>query len=521
MSAITRLQKETGLEEPESAPDSMTGSPSFSPVHTSSSQSSLSSLGTSSSSADGKEEGSKLEHRAHKQLNIDDVDAPLVMAAELADDEVALAAVDGDEVDAALPKALASGNTDASVQLDTKKGGEYGKLQDTFGNTFELPVFTVKDIRSAIPAHCYERNAVRFLTYVASDMMKLILIWGLAQKYLTPEYIPSTLLIRVLWVVYGIVNGCIGTGLWVLAHECGHQSCSPSKTINDTVGFICHSVLLVPYFSWKISHGKHHKATGNIERDMVFVPSTREQYAAKWKLMAHELSELVEDTPVKTATDLVLQQLFGWPIYLLNNVTGHNFHERQPEGRGIGKKNGWFGGVNHFFPSSPLYEAKDAKLILASDVGLGVVATVAITYLQHTDPTLPHYQDSSVWNFARGAAATIDRDLGFVGRHVMHGIIETHVLHHFVSNIPFYQADEASEAIKPVLGSHYRSAADEGPLGFFKALWCNSRICQWLESAPEAEGAGRKVLFYRNKNGLGLPPAKISPAGDASSKKER
>ena len=171
------------------------------------------------------------------------------------------------------------------------------------------------------------------------------------------------------------VNGCIGTGLWVLAHECGHQSCSPSKTINDTVGFICHSVLLVPYFSWKISHGKHHKATGNIERDMVFVPSTREQYAAKWKLMAHELSELVEDTPVKTATDLVLQQLFGWPIYLLNNVTGHNFHERQPEGRGIGKKNGWFGGVNHFFPSSPLYEAKDAKLILASDVGLGVVAT--------------------------------------------------------------------------------------------------------------------------------------------------
>ena len=99
MSAITRLQKETGLEEPESAPDSMTGSPSFSPVHTSSSQSSLSSLGTSSSSADGKEEGSKLEHRAHKQLNIDDVDAPLVMAAELADDEVALAAVDGDEVD--------------------------------------------------------------------------------------------------------------------------------------------------------------------------------------------------------------------------------------------------------------------------------------------------------------------------------------------------------------------------------------------------------------------------------------
>ena len=57
---------------------------------------------------------------------------------------------------------------------------------------------------------------------------------------------------------------------------------------------------------------------------------------------------------------------------------------------------------------------------------------VAITYLQHTDPSLPHYQPES-WNFARGAAATIDRDFGFVGRHIFHGIIETHVVHHLFS----------------------------------------------------------------------------------------
>lgn len=141
---------------------------------------------------------------------------------------------------------------------------------------------------------------------------------------------------------------------------------------------------------------------------------------------------------------------------------------------------------------------------------------MAITYLQHTDPTLPHYADSSVWNFARGAAATIDRDLGFIGRYMMHGIIETHVLHHFVSTIPFYHADEASEAIKPVLGVDYRSEVSGGATGFVKALWNNSRICQWLEAAPEAQGAGRTVLFYRNRNGLGLPPAKIVPAKEVS-----
>lgn len=146
---------------------------------------------------------------------------------------------------------------------------------------------------------------------------------------------------------------------------------------------------------------------------------------------------------------------------------------------------------------------------------------VAITYLQHTDPTLPHYADSSVWNFARGAAATIDRDLGFVGRHMLHGIIETHVLHHFVSTIPFYHADEASEAIKPVLGPHYRSDVAGGAVGFIQALWNNSRICQWLEAAPEARGDGTKVLFYRNRNGLGLPPAKITPAADVVGNKKQ
>ncbi len=111
---------------------------------------------------------------------------------------------------------------------------------------------------------------------------------------------------------------------------------------------------------------------------MVFVPSTREEYASKWGHLMHEVSELMEETPLMTAGSLIGQQLFGWPLYLIKNVTGHNYHERQVEERGIGKKNGFFGGVNHFNPSSPLYEAKDAKLILASDVGLAFVVSALI-----------------------------------------------------------------------------------------------------------------------------------------------
>jgi omega-6 fatty acid desaturase / acyl-lipid omega-6 desaturase (Delta-12 desaturase) len=133
---------------------------------------------------------------------------------------------------------------------------------------------------------------------------------------------------------------------------------------------------------------------------------------------------------------------------------------------------------------------------------------VAITYLQHTDPTLPHY-DGATWTFARGAAATIDREFGFIGRQLLHGIIETHVLHHYVSTIPFYHADEASEAIKPVMGVHYRSDTKGGPLGFLRAMWTSARWCQWVEPSVDAKGEGRGVHFFRNRNGLGVPPVKL------------
>lgn len=267
--------------------------------------------------------------------------------------------------------------SDGDVQLDNKsKMTANGVMIDGYGQEFELPDYTMKQIRDAIPKHCFERSAATGLYYVARDIVSLATTFYIFNKFVTPDYVPSTPVRAALWTLYTVIQGLFGTGLWVLAHECGHQSFSPSKTLNDTVGFICHSALLVPYFSWKISHGKHHKATGNVERDMVFVPKTREQYATKVGKLVHELTELMEETPIATAGDLLGQQLAGWPLYLISNITGHDNHEKHLEGKGIGKKNGWFSGVNHFNPMSPLYEKKDEKLILASDVGLLITATV-------------------------------------------------------------------------------------------------------------------------------------------------
>lgn len=61
---------------------------------------------------------------------------------------------------------------------------------------------------------------------------------------------------------------------------------------------------------------------------------------------------------------------------------------------------------------------------------------VAITYLHHTHMEVPHYAAEN-WTFVKGALATVDREFGFVGRHLFHCIIEHHVVHHlfpYVSN---------------------------------------------------------------------------------------
>jgi omega-6 fatty acid desaturase (delta-12 desaturase) len=295
------------------------------------------------------------------------------------------------ESSAAVSPADSPRHSPSSTSLSSLSDGDvtqvkkpsYGRLLDTYGNEFTPPDFTIKDIRDAIPKHCFQRSALTGYFYVLRDLALISATFAIFYNYVTPENIPSTPVRAALWAVYTIMQGFFGTGIWVLAHECGHGAFSDSNFINDFTGWVLHSALLVPYFSWKYSHSAHHKATGHMERDMVFVPRTREAQASRLGKFVHELHELTEETPIATAIHLVSQQLFGWPMYLLSNVTGHNFHERQREGRGKGKANGFFSGVNHFNPSSPLYDNKHAKYIVLSDIGL-LITLSAVYYAGNT-----------------------------------------------------------------------------------------------------------------------------------------
>ncbi len=58
----------------------------------------------------------------------------------------------------------------------------------------------------------------------------------------------------------------------------GHQSFSNSRKVNDLVGNIVHSSILVPYHGWRISHRTHHSNHGHVENDESWHPVTKSIY---------------------------------------------------------------------------------------------------------------------------------------------------------------------------------------------------------------------------------------------------
>ncbi|MEW5300352.1 MAG: hypothetical protein WDW38_008212 [Sanguina aurantia] len=345
-------------------------------------------------------------------------------------------------------------------------------------------------LKRAIPKHCFERSLLRSSYHLARNLATVGLLF-LASAFIDHPALPKALS-AALWPVYWAVQGAFLTGIWVVAHECGHGAFSDSTGINDAVGLVLHSLLLVPYFSWKHSHRRHHKNTGHLEQDEVFVPT----------VAAHDAPDapLWWTMPPTRVAYTLWMLLVGWPMYLLINASGRPYTR-------------W---ASHFDPSSPIFvNRKEGMEVLVSDaalIGVGIGLTmlgrtfgglwlvqtyiapylvvnmflVFITYMQHTHPKLPHY-GASEWEWMKGALATVDRSYGFLDP-VLHHIGDTHVAHHLFSYMPHYHAQEATQVIRELMGEHY--VRDERNV--LVALWQDMPLC--FRVRPDK--AGQQVMWF-------------------------
>lgn len=132
-----------------------------------------------------------------------------------------------------------------------------------------------------------------------------------------------------------------------------------------------------------------------MERDEVFIPFTRSELGLR---PAHEqamssnnashdsksskstfqvLDDLFEDAPFWCLSGLLIQQLFGWPAYLLKNASGQPYPK-------------W---TNHFDPKAVIFDKRHFNQIVLSDIGVfSMMAVLATwTYYRSFNEVLCYY----------------------------------------------------------------------------------------------------------------------------------
>ncbi|KAG8873843.1 hypothetical protein FRB97_006412 [Tulasnella sp. 331] len=424
-------------------------------------------------------------------------------------------------------------------QNASTKTVEDARIDDLKVGKYVVPNLTTKDLMSVIPPHCFKPSLWRSMRYFLQDIFFLSSFLYIAHTYI-PQINPENIELGhpvvynaarfVAWNVYGFLAGLWGMGLFDIGHDSGHGAFSLYRSVNDTVGFLTHTFIGVPYFSWKITHKHHHANTSHLQNDYPYVPYTR----SEWNLppvneekenmegtfvaedLQHEFSEHLEYSPVFSAVWFAAQLVIGWWAYLFADIKSQRSYPVI---------------TNHFTPKAPLFAAHQWKDVAISNFGIAIwlgsiiysikafgflpvlrtymvpyVWTnhwiIFITWLNHTDPALPHY-DGKVFTFARGALCTFDREMmggpslfdkicNYICMVATHSVMETHVAHHVCSRIPHYLAWDAKAEIDKLLAKHGINCKGA------PATW--SEGLRIMKETKFIEDTG-DVRFYKNAQG--------------------
>lgn len=70
-----------------------------------------------------------------------------------------------------------------------------------------------------------------------------------------------------VWLTIGLafINSFFLVRIFIIQHDCGHQSFLGSKRWNNMIGFVCSLFSSVPYKYWAKVHNHHHGHTGQLE----------------------------------------------------------------------------------------------------------------------------------------------------------------------------------------------------------------------------------------------------------------
>jgi acyl-lipid omega-6 desaturase (Delta-12 desaturase) len=98
------------------------------------------------------------------------------------------------------------------------------------------------------------------IVQMLTSFLPFLALWVLMYFSLQVSYL--------LTIAMAFLNAFFVVRIFIIQHDCGHQSFLGSKKWNDTIGFMCSFFSLIPYRYWAKSHSFHHGHNGQLEEEV-------------------------------------------------------------------------------------------------------------------------------------------------------------------------------------------------------------------------------------------------------------
>ena len=228
-------------------------------------------------------------------------------------------------------------------------------------------------------------NNRKAVIQVLNTVLPYLALWGLMIWSLQYSY----------WITLGlsVVAALFLVRIFILFHDCGHNSLFPSKKANQIVGFFLGILVFTPSEQWWRSHAIHHASSGNLDKRGIgdVMTLTVDEYLSK---------SSIEKFGYRLFRHPLVMFLLG-PIYMF--LISHRIAHPN-----LGKKETKFQILHNLgllllvVAMSILIGWKEYLMIQLPVIWLGGMMGIWLFFLQHQFEGV-YWASSSDWNYVESA----------------------------------------------------------------------------------------------------------------------
>ena len=141
-------------------------------------------------------------------------------------------------------------------------------------NNLKYKLLTLGKFDKYLDRNIFEKDATKSLYYLCKDIFLYIISVYIIYKLPHIHWLIDIILKLPFQFITGFFMWCI----FVVGHDCGHNTFSNYSLVNHFFGEICHSIiLLTPFYPWKKSHHRHHLYHNHLHKDYSYIWKTFEE----------------------------------------------------------------------------------------------------------------------------------------------------------------------------------------------------------------------------------------------------